>query len=142
MAKRKTLTERLYSQLIIDPVTGCLNWQGRTSKGYGQIGAGGKMLRVHRVMYEMFAWPIPAGLQLDHLCRNRACANVAHLEPVTNRVNVLRGNTIVAACAAKTHCPAGHPYDEANTMLTTQGWRRCRECHREQCHRAYHARSP
>src|SRR3990172_6824393 len=54
---------------------------------------------------ELAVGPIPDGLQLDHLCRNRACIESTHLEPVTNQVNLLRGNTIAAANLGKTHCP-------------------------------------
>lgn len=83
----------------------------------------------HRVAYELSVGPIPDGLIIDHLCRNRACVNPSHLEPVTHRVNNLRGETIAAKFAGTTHCPAGHPYDEANTYRDGRG-RRCRECHR------------
>jgi hypothetical protein len=138
----KTLRERLLSRLIIDRDTGCLLWTGaRNTKGYGVIregGRGSRQLMVHRVVYEMFASPIPDGLQLDHLCRVRHCANVAHLEPVTCRENLLRGDTIAAAHAAKTHCPQGHPYDEANTYVSPNRQRFCRKCTRRHW-RAYRA---
>lgn len=58
----------------------------------------------HRFAYERFVGTIPAGLQIDHLCRTRLCVNPAHLEPVTNRENVLRG-----LAATRTHCAKGHP---------------------------------
>jgi len=101
--------------------------------GYGNTHGVG----THRRVYEALIGPIPAGLQLDHLCRNRACYNPSHLEPVTQQENLRRGLTgkINHHNAGKTHCPHGHTYDEANTCNTrTQsgGPRRvCRACMRE-----------
>lgn len=90
---------------------------------------------VHRVAWETLRGPIPDGMQLDHLCRQRACWNPDHLEPVSPRENVLRGVGITAMNAKKTHCPQGHPYDDANTGITSTGKRRCRACGREAFHR-------
>lgn len=85
---------------------------------------------MHRVAYKEFVGPIADEVVLDHLCRNRACVNVAHLEPTTDRVNILRGDTIAARNAAKTHCPQGHPYDEVNTYVRRDGkGRECKACH-------------
>ncbi len=127
----RTFRERLFSRLIIDP-GGCVLWAGATDpKGYGKISMNGRSQLVHRVMYEMFAGPIPDGLQLDHLCRVRHCANVDHLELVTPRVNTLRGIGVSAVNAVRTHCPEGHAYDEANTYRSPCGDRYCRACHRE-----------
>lgn len=73
--------------------------------------AGGRRRAVlaHRLAYEILVGPVPAGLTLDHLCRNRACMNPAHLEPVTMRANVLRGEAPAARQARRTHCRHGHP---------------------------------
>lgn len=82
--------DRLFSRLLIQP-DGCVVWQGsKRANGYGQIKRHGKGLLVHRVMYEMFAEPIPDGMHIDHLCGNKACANVAHLEVVTPAENTRR----------------------------------------------------
>lgn len=70
-------------------------------------------------------------MQLDHLCRNRGCINPDHLEPVTCRENLLRGQTFQARNAAKTHCPHGHGYDEGNTRFNKDGSRACRSCERK-----------
>lgn len=90
----------------------------------------GKQRLVHRLAYAWLVGQIPAGLTLDHLCRNTVCVNPLHLEPVTHRVNVLRGQSGVAANARKTGCPQGHPFDEINTYHY-RGQRHCRTCRAE-----------
>lgn len=67
---------------------------------------------------------LPKGRDVDHLCGVTLCVNPAHLEVVTHRTNILRGNSPQAANARKTHCPRGHPYD----MLTSSGGRWCSIC--------------
>ncbi len=82
----------------------------------------------HRVVYELLVGPIPAGLEPDHLCRRRWCVNPRHLEPVTRRVNLLRGPTTWAAKnASKTHCLRGHPLAGKNLVVTRTG-RMCKAC--------------
>src|SRR5262245_23865205 len=92
-------------------------------KGYRQVQWDGRLRYAHRVTYEILRGPIPAGLTLDHLCRNRGCCNPWHTEPVPNRVNVLRGQGHTARNARRTHCTHGHPFDEANTRHGRNGWR-------------------
>lgn len=128
----KEQRDRLFSRLIIDQETGCLLWAGSTvAKGYGRVKVGRNTWYVHRVMYEMFAGSIPEGLQLDHLCRVRHCANVAHLEPVTSRENTIRGETLPAANLSKTHCAQGHAFEGDNLLIGVDGFRRCRACKRD-----------
>jgi len=108
--------------------------------GYVRVDLGSKTVSAHRAVYEAVVGPIPEGFQLDHLCRNRACVNPGHLEPVTGAENIRRG---VSHHRSLAHCPAGHPYDTKNTMrrLETGGpARRCRQCHRLQDRNLYHAR--
>ncbi len=88
------------------------------------------MVSAHRYAYELMVGPIPAGLTIDHKCRVHNCVQPAHLEPVTCRVNILRGDT-GQNNAQKTHCPHGHPYSDDNLIVTLEGWRRCRTCRRE-----------
>lgn len=107
----------------------CWRWLGtHTPDGYGRYKTGGKQNAAHRVAYELLVGPIPDGKQIDHLCRVRDCVNPAHMEPVTNRVNQLRGDTFARRNAAATHCPRGHAYDRANTEHNKNGSRVCRTC--------------
>lgn len=100
--------------------------------GYGKItegGHSGRILSVHRVVYELEVGPIPNGLQIDHLCGFSLCCNPRHLEPVTPQVNMARSSSHVAANLTKTHCPQRHEYDEANTGRKGRK-RYCRTCAR------------
>lgn len=83
---------------------------------------------VHRVMYEAVKNKIPKGLYIDHLCRNRSCINPDHLEPITNRQNVLRGEGYAAKNAKKTHCIRGHILKGVNLYVTPSGKRNCKKC--------------
>jgi hypothetical protein len=87
-----------------------------------------RLQRVHRVVWEWLIGPIPDGLTLDHLCRNRACCNPDHIELVTMAENKRRGYSRNAINARKTHCPKRHPLEGDNLMVDKRGYRRCREC--------------
>lgn len=124
---------------------GCLIWTGSRLRGYGKHSFKGKRVMAHRIAYEIVVGPIPNGLTLDHLCRTRPCIWPFHMEPVTNRVNILRGVGLSAVNATKTHCKRGHPFDEENTHLFKTRWgtvgRACKACqrdwHRQNGHRYY-----
>ena len=111
--------------------SGCWDWVGGRSHGYGAFRDHGRrrQVRAHRWMYEQAKGPIPDGLQIDHLCRNPGCVNPDHLEAVTQKTNLLRGISPLANKARQTHCIHGHQFDEANTYRGTHG-RDCRECAR------------
>lgn len=138
---RDALRERFWARVDRDGPTSradlgaCWIWKGRLSRqGYGRfdtLARFGKRttLAPHRFAYEDMVGEIPSGLQLDHLCRVRHCVNPSHLEPVTARENLLRGDTLPARELRNTHCPSGHPYSPDNLYLST-GYRRCRTCHR------------
>jgi hypothetical protein len=130
------LPERFWTKVTLTE-QGCWTWTASLfRKGYAcfavPLGDGAwKRVRAHRHAYLILVGPVSDGLHLDHLCRNRACVNPAHLEPVSPQVNVLRGETPAAANAAKTHCVHGHPFDEANTYRNPSGSRSCRACQRQ-----------
>jgi hypothetical protein len=116
-------------RVTVDTETGCWNWLGYKQQGYGRATVRGRRQMVHRFFYEDIVGPVPDGLVLDHLCRNRACVHPGHLEPVLNTVNIMRGEGFYAREARKTHCPQNHPYDDENTYWF-DGRRYCLECKR------------
>lgn len=129
---------RFIAKVHIGPETGCWEWiASRSRKGYGHFWDGERDAGAHRFSYELLIGPIPDGLTLDHLCRNPGCANPWHAEPVTGRVNTLRGTSFSAVNAAKTQCINGHPFSGANLRTTTKGYRRCRACDYETSRRQY-----
>lgn len=111
----------------------CWPWQAKlTAAGYGQFWPShGVGVYAHRWAYELAHGPIPAGLDIDHLCRTPACTNPFHLEAVTHRENVLRGDAPPAKAARQTHCVNGHPFSPENTRVNELGHRRCLACERE-----------
>jgi hypothetical protein len=118
-------------------VADCWEWTGSCDRhGYGQFYDGVRNTRAHRYAYKTLVGPIPRGLVIDHLCRNTICVNPDHMQVVTVRENTLRGNTFQARNLRKTHCPQGHPYDQANTYLH-RGKRHCRICQRDANRRYY-----
>ena len=114
----------------------CWPWAaGRNNYGYGVFSFGSRKdgsrrsVSAHRFAYELLIGPITEGLQLDHLCRVHHCVNTDHLEPVTQRENLLRGVGIPALNMKKTHCPHGHAFDGVNTYWH-KGTRGCLVCRR------------
>jgi hypothetical protein len=103
--------------------SGCWEWTAcKIKTGYGRVQMKEGPKLAHRIIYELLVGPIPEGLTLDHLCRNRSCVNPSHLEPVTMRENCLRGTGPTAINARKTHCIRGH-------ILLLKGKQRiCKEC--------------
>lgn len=128
MPDMRTEAERFFGK--VDRTDTCWLWTASTRYGYGRFMlADQRLAMAHRWSYEHHVGPIPDGLQIDHLCRNRACVNPDHLEPVTHGVNNTRR-------PIPTACPAGHAYTEANAYLyakrptSLRATRQCRECDR------------
>lgn len=125
-------TPRQRFDALVMRTDGCWLWQGGADhRGYGSFWRDGKGRLAHRESYEMHVGPIPSGMQLDHLCRTPRCVRPDHLEPVTGRVNLLRGSGFAAVNAAKTHCIHGHLLAGDNLRIDREGKRRCEECRRE-----------
>ena len=119
----------------------CWLWTGSIKeKGYGRFFLNKRKVPAHRVAYELVKGPIPEGLQIDHLCRVRHCVNPDHLEAVTCRTNILRGEGVAAQQHRKTHCKRGHPFTSDNTEIVKKNGkpmgRRCIIC-RKQYYRNY-----
>lgn len=109
----------------------CWEWTASLRNGYGQFGVrAGHVVPAHRFAYEHLVGPIPDGMVIDHLCRNTRCVNPAHLEPVTNVENVMRGESPMARNARTTHCTHGHELVGANLYVDPKGRRQCRACRR------------
>jgi hypothetical protein len=136
--RRTNPLDRFLPKVVVAP-SGCWEWQAsKIQNGYGEFWNGDVKMLAHRWAYERWVGPVPDGLELDHLCRNRACVNPSHLEPVPHSVNSKRG------LAGKhrrdeakviTHCPQGHLYDAENTWLRPNRHggmsRNCRACQRQ-----------
>lgn len=134
-----TLLDRLQRHYTEDEQSGCWLWHGALDQdGYGAMRVDGHMVRAHRVAYQLLAGPIPDGLVIDHVrergCLNRNCVNPAHLEPVTNAVNVQRGTSPSSVARERTDCSEGHP------LVGTPGKRYCPECRRTNSRRRLRAR--
>jgi hypothetical protein len=114
----------------------CWLWRGAVNnKGYGRFARGRKpegFAMAHRWAYETMIGVIPLRFDLDHLCRTTNCVHPLHLEPVTHRANVLRGNGVSSISARRTHCKQGHEFTADNIYYrpsrpTQRCCRMCRE---------------
>ena len=116
-----------FFRFIKEGENGCWDWTGNKWNGYGRFKIQGRNLKPHRYSYELFKEPIPKGLQIDHLCRNKGCVNPKHLEAVTNQENCQRRTRLI------THCPKGHEYTEDNLIPSAwaNGRRGCKKCAKE-----------
>jgi len=136
---RRVILPRIVSKIVEIPGpvdTPCWQWTGaKDNRGYGNVKIQGHVRKAHRVVYEWLRGPIPAGLEGDHLCRNRACVRPDHIELVTHAENGQRGDGSWMSGErqrGKTRCLQGHEYTPANTYIQpSTGGRCCRACDRE-----------
>lgn len=144
-ARWQKLQDRFWTKVDIVRNDECWNWTATlTGNGYGQFNVEGRPFKSHRVAYELSVGSIPEGKVLDHLCRNRACVNPAHLEPVTQRQNILRGDLEVSRQAVirywreRTHCKNNHELTAENVYAAPgrPNSRACRACRREATRRS------
>lgn len=120
---------RFAAKWKLDPETGCHVWTATTvSAGYGcfYTREAGRQVLSHRFAYEQAKGPIPAGLHIDHLCRNKRCVNAAHLEAVARQENHRR-----VGWKAHLQCRKGHELTDENVYVRPNGMRRCRLCERD-----------
>lgn len=141
MTVSTTVEERFWSHVEVGGPDECWLWTGYCQRGYGRFKSPWSQL-AHRYVYMLVNdIMLSPEVQVDHLCHtaeclfgadcpHRRCVNPMHLGPATNRENTLRGHTIVAMHAAKTHCVNGHPFNATNTHIRKRGSRDCRECNR------------
>jgi hypothetical protein len=139
ITRRQVELDRFWARVDKSGPNGCWLWLGNTdTPGYGRCNYlhDGKRVRLaHRLAYLLTVGPIPDGLELDHLCRVHGCVNPAHLEPVTHAENVRRAVMATgerSRMGRRSHCDAGHPFDESNTIKRGPDgrWRRCLTCER------------
>lgn len=135
-ARSVTVEERFWRR-VAKTEDGCWEWLGGCDKdGYGQMSVrrNGKQkcYRAHHLAYSFSRTPIPAGAQLDHLCKNPRCVRPEHLEVVAPSENNARSSSPSALNAKKTHCVHGHEFSASNTRIDKHGHRRCRICDSEQ----------
>src|SRR5690606_12614402 len=131
------LPDRFWEKVDVN-LSGCWTWtRAKTEAGYGRCWWQGKDWLAHRASYTALIGPIPEGLELDHLCRNRACVRPDHLEPVAHAENVRRADYSkkIARQRSQTHCLRDHPLSGENLRVAPDGRRHCRACHREKMRR-------
>lgn len=122
---------RFEKKLTKDLKSGCWLWNGSLfERGYGRFWFNGKIRQAHVVAYEHWVGLVAIGLELDHLCRIKKCVNPGHLESVTHRINVLRGDGVAARQAKQTSCKNGHPLSAENLYNRKNKRRQCKICGR------------
>lgn len=121
-ASQRDPESRFFSKVDAEGI--CWEWTGAITFGYGRFRDGKSVVQAHRWAWKHMVGDVPDDMDLDHLCRNRRCCNPDHLEPVSRKVNLMRG-----AQATKTHCRRGHEYTPENVYIN-QGKRYCLECFR------------
>lgn len=122
-----SISDRFWAK--VNKTETCWLWTGsKTPDGYGGFWVGGRLRRAHRFSYESFVGTLDVNLQIDHLCKVPSCVRPSHLEQVTQRENMRRGNCESTLNAAKTECPKGHQYSDENTRINKRPHSRNRVC--------------
>lgn len=120
---------RFHKSVSLPDANGCMRWISHFNNcGYGRFCYAYRQILAHRFAYRVWVSEIPEGLTLDHLCGHPWCVAPDHLEPATQRTNILRRTAPSAINATKTHCIRGHEFNEANTRILPNGGRQCRQC--------------
>lgn len=109
--------------------------KGITSNGYSRIRIGGKQIQAHRWAWQIVNGPVPDGLVIDHICRNRRCVLPSHLRAITQQENVMAG---LHNIDNRSHCNQGHPFTKENIMVRKNGRRECAECNRVRARQNYY----
>ncbi len=131
-----TEEERFEAKIAYEALTGCWLWVGaRLRAGYGKFGEE----LAHRYSYRSNVGALVPGMVIDHLCRNTCCVNPGHLQQVTQRENLMRGQTLTFRYATATHCTHGHELTPDNLYLQ-KGRRRCKTCQKASSSAGYYAR--
>ena len=140
MRTAKSVRERLLSKIHFNCATGCWEWTASMSPdGYGLFYYD-RSLRTtgaHRISYRLFVGEIPAGKEIDHLCRVRNCVNPSYLEAVTRKVNTNRGDSLSGKRSRQILCKNGHSLSGENLLPTKTGRRACRICRNAYCRESY-----
>ena len=123
IASTSRVNRRRMAKARLVKATGCREWTGAMGKGgYGYCAHG----PAHRWAWVECRGPVPAGLEVDHLCSNRKCIEITHLDVCSHAENQARG--AARRNQNKTHCKYGHPFSIENTLVNSLGHRVCRLC--------------
>ena len=121
------LPPRIAAKIAVDADTGCWLWTAARTPDYGAIHHEGRQYRAHRFIYELIAYGIPEGMQMDHLCRVKRCVSPLHVEPVTPSENQIRSGLAIRSTP---YYPCGHPRTAENSRRGATLYARCcRTCH-------------
>ncbi len=130
-ASMATVEERFWPKIEVAD-SGCWEWRGAISSGYGRIRIEGHTRLAHRWAYEDAYGPVPNGLELDHLCKNTRCVRPSHLEAVSHLANMQRGDLSGnGGSKPHSHCSRGHRWTAVNSAKSHRTGRCCRICKNE-----------